>query len=290
MRALIIDNTKHKKTDELRTLKNRHSDIEIITTSNSGEIPGAINYAIKNKIKLIISSGGDGSLNCLVNDVMKLDKKKREKLIISVLPCGKANDLATRLGMPKNLERAFEKIMTGHPKKIDLITVNDKYFVTGGGLGVASEVIKENNKKLLPEFLHEKIYMIIVLKLFIGGYEGVTRAKIGDKEYKDLMIISIMNQPFIGKKFFLSPEAREDDSFFDLCTIKGSRNALRNLYSLNKIVRKKLPLYSWAKISKHKNLSISLDRKHHFMGDGELLSYSDKFDLSVVPKAITFVS
>jgi diacylglycerol kinase (ATP) len=290
MKALIIDNINHKRGKELRELvaKKYHS-IEILTTADPEGIPEAVDYAIKKNIGLLISSGGDGSINHLINEVMKRKENLRKNILFAVLPCGKANDLARKLDIPKNLDNALNKILNGVKKKIDVIKVNNKYFITGGGFGLPSEVIKEKDKASFLDYIGDKIYFLAVLKLFLFGYNGISQIKSNNQIHKNLMLYAIMNQPFIGKRFFLSPTAKENDGFFDVCIIEKGRNSLAEMLMLNKVLHKKHSNFNWAKLFKTKKLSVILNKKEYFMADGELLEFANKFNFSIIPRAITFL-
>jgi YegS/Rv2252/BmrU family lipid kinase len=289
MKVLIIDNANHKRGKELRRLiTKKYPSIEILTTTDPEGIPGAVDYVIKNKINLLISSGGDGSINHLINEVMTRKEKLTKKILFAVLPCGKANDLARRLNLPQNFDKALSKILNGKRKKLDLVKVNNKYFITGGGFGLPSEVIEEKNRSNFSDYWGDKVYLFEVLKLFLFGYDGIMKIKIGDQIYENVMLFSVMNQPFIGKRFFLNPDAKQNDGFFDTCIINKGKNTLSELLMLNKVINKEHKNYSWAKIDRIKDLEVTFDKERYFMADGELLEYSNKFKFSIVPEAISF--
>lgn len=289
MKTLVIANITHKKSEKLeKILRNKYPNIEIITNSKE-EIPNTIDYAIKNKIELIISAGGDGSINLLINEVMKRNKKVQKQFTFAVIPLGKANDLARKLNIPLNFKKAIAKILSGKKDNLDLIKVNKKYFITGGGFGLPKEVVIEKERYPQLSFLKDKIYLFNVIKIIFKGYKGTKKIYFNYKNYDNLMLFSVMNQNFIGKRFFLSPNAKNNDGLLDVCIIDRPNNLLKQIYMLIKVINKKHVNLNWAKHLKLKKLSVLFEKKEHFMADGELLDSSDKFDFSVMPKAITFL-
>ena len=72
----------------------------------------------------ILVAGGDGTVDSVVNSMMKYNIK----LPIGILPVGTANDFGQFIGMPKNIIEACKKIINSQPKLVDIGKVNDKYF------------------------------------------------------------------------------------------------------------------------------------------------------------------
>ena len=105
MKAIIIDNLSNNKNKKelYKVVREKYSTkIKIIKTKNPTEVSKILKYSLENKIKIIISVEGDGTINNLINSIMKLNKKDREKLNLSVLQYGKANDLASRIGISES--------------------------------------------------------------------------------------------------------------------------------------------------------------------------------------------
>src|SRR3989338_2263183 len=95
---------------------------------------------IKEKViqgyKDFIICGGDGTINKFVNEYQKLPLIKRKGINLGIVPCGRANDLALSLNIPFNIKKAFGVIKKRKTKSIDIIKVNNSYFITGGVLGL----------------------------------------------------------------------------------------------------------------------------------------------------------
>ncbi len=73
----------------------------------------------------IIIAGGDGTINRVVNCMMKNDIK----VPIAVIPAGTSNDFARHIKMPKNFVDCIDKILEGNIQDVDVGLVNDKYFI-----------------------------------------------------------------------------------------------------------------------------------------------------------------
>ncbi len=92
----------------------------------------------------ILISGGDGTIDIILNVIKELDIN----IPIGILPTGTANDFANALGLPYNIEKAIENIINSSPKKIDIGKVNDKYFINVASAGMFTDV----SQKINPEF------------------------------------------------------------------------------------------------------------------------------------------
>jgi diacylglycerol kinase (ATP) len=91
---------------------------------------------------LIVSAGGDGTLNEVVNGIAQGGCKAA----LGVLPLGTGNDFARTLGVPTDLETAIEQIMAGKTRAIDLVRVTSdrvRYFVNVSQADSAA-VVDEN--------------------------------------------------------------------------------------------------------------------------------------------------
>lgn len=292
METILIDNISNKKESEnLKTLiSNNYPKIKVYKSNGFIHIPKILDKAISKNLKIIISAGGDGTINSIINSLMKFNKEKIKNINLSVLHGGKANDLAIILKIPKDTNEALNQILKGKSKKIDLIKVNKKYFITGGGFGLPAHIIKLKNKGSIFSFMKEGFYLFLVLKSFLVGYEGVKDIKINNINKENLMLVSVMNQNFIGKRFFLNPEAKNDDGFLNISLINDSFNIFKRFYRLNKVIHKNHKNYNWSEFMKFKKLRIRLDKETYFMADGELLELSKDFSFSIVPKALSFIS
>lgn len=88
---------------------------------------------------LVICSGGDGTLNEIVDGLMLLPEEKRPD--IGYLPAGSTNDYASSLNLPVQPEDGIAMITQGHFRKVDVGRFNDSdYFVYVAAFGAFTEV------------------------------------------------------------------------------------------------------------------------------------------------------
>ena len=258
-------------------------NIPYITTWNKEDLPALVKEQVSEGNHSFIICGGDGAINRFIAACMKLPPWQRKKISFGVIPCGTCNDLACALGIPEDFHKALRKALAGNPKELDLIRVNADHFITGGGLGLPVHAVQEalRRKRTLP-FL----YQAIVANLMLRGYPPLQGIRIDGKDAKELMLIAVQNQSFIGKRFRLAPSATQADGQMDICSIDLPSSRLGNLIMLLKVLRGTHIRDATVMTRKTDHVTISSKSPLWFMGDGELLSEDDSFKISILPRAI----
>ncbi|MGI8914025.1 MAG: diacylglycerol kinase family protein [Chloroflexota bacterium] len=73
-------------------------------------------------VDLVVAAGGDGTINAVIGAL--LDQPKP----LGIIPLGTANDLARTLEIPHEVAAACAVIGAGQTRRIDVTSVNDRYF------------------------------------------------------------------------------------------------------------------------------------------------------------------
>lgn len=137
MKALIIINPKAGRTTEyqmaeyLRKALKRHgyeSHILITTAPGNAEL---IVSSRADQYDLILCSGGDGTLNEVVNGFSSVKCPPP----ISYIPSGTTNDFARGLGLSKDYRDAIDSIFTGNRQSIDAGSANGRRFIYSATFG-----------------------------------------------------------------------------------------------------------------------------------------------------------
>jgi len=265
--------------------------MDYISCTHSDNLFKYLKDHVKDGNSEVIICGGDGSVNHFINSYMKLSSSERDKISLGIIPCGKANDLVRILNIPTDIGKAYHKIKKKRIQSIDLIKVNDYYFVTGGCLGfgtdVASAVIKFSSTYLgrfFNRLWKHLIYFLFAIQKVFFGYNYVNKLVInGDKLNNKYMILAIMNQPFIGKRFLLSPKSINDDGKFELVLV-SKLNSIREFNNINRII-KGLNIKDLS-CKKYDKVKIQIESKLNFMADGEIICKDNNFEFELIKKAI----
>lgn len=171
---------------------------------------------IDNTYDHILIAGGDGTVDTLVNAMMK----KNIKIPIGILPVGTANDFSKFLGISADVTEACNQILSTTPKKIDVGIVNDKYFVNVASAGLFTDVSQKTDVNLKNT--------IGKLAYYLKGLEEVPRlkklkVKITSKEmtYEGKMYLFLVFNGQTAGNFKLATRANAEDGLLDIIVIKA---------------------------------------------------------------------
>ena len=96
----------HKKSsmrpevkEAVRDVRDRGVDVRVRIPWNRKDRNAVIRQAIKDGVTRFVTGGGDGTLNKVVNGLMK-KKKWAGRVSLGVMPLGTANDFARGAGLP----------------------------------------------------------------------------------------------------------------------------------------------------------------------------------------------
>jgi len=182
---------------------------------------------------VIVASGGDGTVNIVINAMLK----RGLKTPLGIIPSGTANDFATYLGFKSgNVEDVCKTIVSTKPVKIDLGLVNEEiYFINviaGGYFTNVSQTVDKDLKNALGS-LSYYLKGVEQLPQFRKIPYRITTSKEVIEE--DLYFYMILNSAGTGGFTNLSPESTVSDGEFEFLAVKG-----KPLYEMTPTVVKML--------------------------------------------------
>ena len=122
-------------------------DVRVYTTSGPREITRVIEAEGAN-YDIIVSSGGDGTLNETVAGLLRLEHPP----LLGYIPAGTVNDVAASLGLPMDTLEAARNVVGGEPMDLDVGTLNGRAYTYVAAFGAFTEVsyaTPQDAKKLL---------------------------------------------------------------------------------------------------------------------------------------------
>lgn len=194
-------------------------EVHLFRVTEYGDIEKHIESMDKNLYSAILVSGGDGTINLVVNAM----EKNNIKVPLGIFPSGTANDFATYVGIPKNPVEAAKVIANGLKGKVDIGKVGDDYFINVVCIGLFAKI----SQSVAPELKNS----IGKLAYYIKGAEVLTNAKpmsvkitTSKKTYtEEAYLILIMNSSGAGGFNKLAPYSSLNDGKFDLVVFKSSK-------------------------------------------------------------------
>lgn len=115
--------------------------------------------AVSEGCKTVVAGGGDGTVNAVVNALMRIDEEQRPTF--GIVPLGTANDFAGTLKIPNDLPSAVELIDSGFVQSCDVVRISSHQFerfyanmAAGGNCVRVSEQLTDEIKKTWGPFCY----------------------------------------------------------------------------------------------------------------------------------------
>lgn len=221
---------------------------------------------LKHPYHHILISGGDGTVNLVVNMLMNnsIDTP------IAVLPAGTANDFAKMLGNNSGIKDACRRILKGKVSRIDVGKVNSTYFVNVLSAGLFTEVSQRTPTMLKNTFGKMAYYMNSIqelprfrmMHLDVNSVEGT---------YNDEAVVFFVFNGRTAGNLDIAHYSDETDGLLDVIIIKNSNpieavNVFMHFFT-NPIIKSSYP--SGVVHFKTKELSIEAKSDIRIDIDGE---------------------
>ena len=222
MSRIDLDNLNQEFYDVLR----KHGyDTEIIFTKRKNDAT-AIIKDLTDDIDLVISGGGDGTLNEVVTGNMA----RKNKLIIANLPMGSTNDVANMYGYTKNTMKNLEILLSGKPKKIDVCSINDTPFVYVACLGDYIDMAYKTPRELKKKYgkIAYIMYGLKQLRNRIHSYDIKYKVD-GEEHVGNYAFFFITNSSRIAGVNDIYYDVKLDDNKFEvaLASAKNKKELLK---------------------------------------------------------------
>lgn len=196
-------------------------DVDVYIPWSRKDLRRFVRHAIKDGAQRIVAGGGDGTLNAVVNAMIRGDI--RPKASLGILPLGTANDFAKGAGIDvKDLISALELACTGSPTKIDVGRMNEQYFINVASAGFGAEVTAttpQDMKKLLGGMAYSIMGFVKAFQL--EPYEGRLILPDGTVKEGSMLIMAIGNSRFAGGGYEVTPQASMTDGLLDIAVVAG---------------------------------------------------------------------
>jgi len=261
--------------------------------------PGHISDLVKKLSKNfthLVSVGGDGTLNELINgiDITSLNT-------IGLLPIGTGNDFARNLNLHNDINHNLDLIFNSNKHSSFDIGQSIIYengssikkshrFINSLGIGFDALVAKINQKSKhlsgLISYLYAVILALIKRKDINVEIELDNITKLIGKK----LLIAIGNGFTTGGGFYLTPDAKINDNKLDICII-DSVSTLKILSSLPKALFNKLNEVKEASLLKFTNAKIVIQEPALIHTDGEIISENaEKIEISILKNELKIIS
>lgn len=192
--------------------------LRVQVTWEAGDAERMAEQAGRDGIDRVIAGGGDGSINEVVNGLMRLPAEDRPGL--GLMPLGSANDLASALGLSLEPAAALQAALSLPLRPVDVPSLDGQHFLNMATGGFGAE-ISSSTPKSLKRLLGGGAYSLIgALKAWqYRPYPVRLRWAEGERE-ASLFVLALGNGTRSGGGQHLTPEARIDDGLLDVLILR----------------------------------------------------------------------
>ena len=189
MRALLVVNPKATTTTErsrdvlVRALRSL-VDLTVEYTTRRGHAAALARTAAETGVDVVVTLGGDGTVNEVVNGLMTADAALAGRTVspayrlpaLAVVPGGSTNVFARALGLPRDWIEGTGTILAGlrdgRYRVIGLGRADDRYFTFCGGIGLDAAVVhKVEQARLRGRTSTPGLYLRSLAGQFLVGDE-----------------------------------------------------------------------------------------------------------------------
>ena len=282
-------------------LNNEGIDFDAVLTVYPSHAIEIVRQGIVEKgYRKIVSVGGDGTNNEVVNGIFTQDVVPAEQITMGIIPIGTGNDWSRTFDFPEGYENTIHILKTGRPFAHDIGKVtyfNDgdpkvRYFLNAAGTGLDEMVCKSTNAMKQQGKGGTFRYLISLVKCLLNYKCTHIQLEVDDELVFDgsVLSLSLGNCKFNGGGMMMMPNAIPDDGLLDITAIrrvsifKFAANA-KNIYN-GSFINKMNEVSTF----RGKNIRITSIPAHRLLleTEGETLNNSP-FDFEVLPKAINMI-
>ena len=239
---------------------------------------------------IFVCSGGDGTLNEAVNGIMN---RKEGKLPIGYIPAGSTNDFSVSLGIPVDMKKAAEVVVTGRRFACDIGSFNGKKFCYVAAFGVLTEVAYDTDQTL-KNILGYGAYVVEAMRRLpaIRSYEARIEWENGSATGDFLLGLVCNSNSVGGIKGITGGTVELDDGLFEVLLVKAPQPDT-DLSEIAAVLRSgdiiaNSPNILTFKTSGLKVYATGIETMPWTL-DGEYGGVPNEADISIVPGAVEFL-
>lgn len=289
-----------------QTLIDAGIEFEMVATTGPLEARKLAEHA-PGKYSQIVSIGGDGTINEIVNGLMHATGEQIS-MPVGIVPLGNGDDFAkmippqTPIGKkPFDWNSAVRKIVRGKTKLFDIGRISGvlpesgrlsekHYFVNSFDVGFGP--IAAQNLRTVPSFLNGlSAYLAAIIKTMINFPALKIQIKLDDQVpfEQSTTITAVMNGRCLGNGFWVCPEAHIDDGLFDVMISQqvGRITIMRMIPKLMNATHVNEPI-----VSMHQAVKVVIESSELMAveTDGEIPYHAvNHIELEVLPKRLSVI-
>lgn len=158
---------------------------------------------------IVYAVGGDGTINEVVNGMVG------SKSALAIVPAGSGNDFIRTIYPKYPQEELLYRLLRGTVEQVDLVKVNDRYFLNIASVGIDAEVAYNvASFKKIKYIKGELAYILSILKTLWGYKSNQLKVALDGKEKcdKKILLLAVANGKYYGGGIQIAPSANVKDA------------------------------------------------------------------------------
>jgi YegS/Rv2252/BmrU family lipid kinase len=213
--------------------------------------------------ELAAAMGGDGLLGAIAGELRGTDGA------LAVLPGGRGNDFARKLGLGHDPVAACDVLAQGREQAIDVADVNGRAYLGIASSGLDSDAGDLANATKLRAKLGQLVYVYATLRA-VRAWRPARWEVVLDGEPRLFTgySVAVCNSGVFGGGMYLAPDARLDDGILDVVMI-GDIPRRKYLGSLPKVFNGTHLLEPGVELVQAREVAFHADRPFNVQADGD---------------------
>lgn len=175
------------------------------------------------RVKCIVSIGGDGTFNETVTGVMQAGLN----IPVGYIPAGSTNDFANSLHLPSDIMNAAKNIMEGEPVSIDVGRFQQRYFTYVASFGAFTRASYETPQNVKNALGHLAYILEGMKSLASIRPEHVKLIADGRTYERELLFGAVSNSTSLGGVLTLDPDVVDmNDGKFEIMLVHMPNSAI----------------------------------------------------------------
>lgn len=255
---------RNKLSDILQIFSRAGYELTVYPTKESQDAIQKIEE-LPDDYDLVVCSGGDGTMDEVVQGMMQRVKK----IPIGYIPSGTVNDFARSLKIPKDMLKAAKIAVEGRNFACDMGTFNHHHFVYIAAFGIFTDVAystRQNMKNVLGHmaYLLEGVKRLTNIPSYHLRFSSKEMTEEGD-----FIFGMITNSRSVGGfKSIIGRKVQFDDGVFEITFIRTPKNPVELQEILGAIILKEIDS-KYMYCFRTSRLLIEADTKVPWTLDGE---------------------
>jgi diacylglycerol kinase (ATP) len=257
-------------------LKSMDFDFEYQLTEAPGHAIEIARLAVERGSQLIISVGGDGTINEVVNGLYSTGNINDVSL--GIISTGTGADYIRTLGISRVYQEACKRFDSPQTTKVDLGLVEcmnegkiiSRIFVNFAGLGFDAEIVRATTQtfKMLGDTMSYLMGLFSTLALYKN--RRVTLEVDGTIEEKRICTVLMSLGKYGGGGMLTAPNADPGDGLFDVIEI-GNLSKPNLLWSLPRIYKGTHLSHPKVSVKRAQQVKIRAEKVMSVQADGDLI-------------------